>query len=240
MMLQCLWSLPADNGLNPTWQRKSFHFTVCNSAFAFLRFGVYEIDMFNDQNFLAQATFPIQGLKTGVCSADLLPGEKRKIKCGMDVISCECFVCFCIVSGYRSVPLKNSYNEDLELASLLVYMDITRGRVGWSFLTELVLNLLIITGIKQQDENGEVMSPFSAVGTTSVPASTQVGRERFGELGSVSSTSSTMSPLSQSPAQAMSYRGREGSFESRYQSPIDDFRVSQETLLDQMDPQSRR
>ncbi|MED6241059.1 1-phosphatidylinositol 4,5-bisphosphate phosphodiesterase gamma-1 [Ataeniobius toweri] len=174
----------ADNGLNPTWQRKSFHFTVCNSAFAFLRFGVYEIDMFNDQNFLAQATFPIQGLKT----------------------------------GYRSVPLKNSYNEDLELASLLVHMDITRGR----------------------DENGEVMSPFSAVGTTSVPASTQVGRERFGELGSVSSTSSTLSPLSQSPAQAMSYRGREGSFESRYQSPIDDFRVSQETLLDQMDPQSRR
>ncbi|MEQ2212249.1 hypothetical protein XENOCAPTIV_028120 [Xenoophorus captivus] len=84
------------------------------------------------------------------------------------------------------------------------------------------------------------MSPFSAVGTTSVPASTQVGRERFGELGSVSSTSSTMSPLSQSPAQVMSYRGREGSFESRYQSPIDDFRVSQETLLDQMDPQSRR
>ncbi|KAJ0064227.1 hypothetical protein NL108_001527, partial [Boleophthalmus pectinirostris] len=84
----------ADNGLNPTWPRKPFQFTVCNSAFAFLRFVVYEIDMFNDQNFLAQATFPIQGLKT----------------------------------GYRSVPLKNSFNEDLELASLLVYMEITRGR----------------------------------------------------------------------------------------------------------------
>uniref|UniRef100_A0A7N6BRH9 1-phosphatidylinositol 4,5-bisphosphate phosphodiesterase gamma n=1 Tax=Anabas testudineus TaxID=64144 RepID=A0A7N6BRH9_ANATE len=126
-----------DNGLNPTWPRKTFQFTVCNSAFAFLRFVVYEIDMFNDQNFLAQATFPIHGLKT----------------------------------GYRSVPLKNSYNEDLELASLLVYMDIIRGR---------------------------------------------------------------------SPAQAMAYRGREGSFESRYQSPLDDFRVSQETLLDHMDPQNRR
>uniref|UniRef100_A0A3P9PZG1 1-phosphatidylinositol 4,5-bisphosphate phosphodiesterase gamma n=1 Tax=Poecilia reticulata TaxID=8081 RepID=A0A3P9PZG1_POERE len=142
----------ADNGLNPTWPRKSFSFTVCNSAFAFLRFGVYEIDMFNDQNFLAQATFPIQSLKT----------------------------------GYRSVPLKNSYSEDLELASLLVHMEITRGR----------------------DENGEVLSPFSMAGS--------------------------------SPAQAVSYRGREGSFESRYQSPIDDFRVSQEVLLDQMDPQNRR
>lgn len=56
---------PADNGLNPSWPRKSFHFTVCNSAFAFLRFVVYEIDMFSDQNFLAQATFPIHSLKTG-------------------------------------------------------------------------------------------------------------------------------------------------------------------------------
>lgn len=56
---------PADNGLNPTWPRKPFQFTVGNSAFAFLRFVVYEIDMFNDQNFLAQATFPIHGLKTG-------------------------------------------------------------------------------------------------------------------------------------------------------------------------------
>uniref|UniRef100_A0A3Q3S1E8 1-phosphatidylinositol 4,5-bisphosphate phosphodiesterase gamma n=1 Tax=Mastacembelus armatus TaxID=205130 RepID=A0A3Q3S1E8_9TELE len=139
-----------DNGLNPTWPRKSFQFTVCNSAFAFLRFVVYEIDMFNDQNFLAQATFPIHGLKT----------------------------------GYRSVPLKNSYNEDLELASLLVHMDIIRGR------------------------------------------------DRLGELSSVSSTSSNVSPLPQSPAQAMAYMGREGSFESRYQSSLHEFG---ETPLDNMD-----
>lgn len=57
----------ADNGLNPTWPRKPFQFTVCNSAFAFLRFVVYEIDMFSDQNFLAQASFPINSLKTGRC-----------------------------------------------------------------------------------------------------------------------------------------------------------------------------
>uniref|UniRef100_A0A7N8Y4V2 1-phosphatidylinositol 4,5-bisphosphate phosphodiesterase gamma n=1 Tax=Mastacembelus armatus TaxID=205130 RepID=A0A7N8Y4V2_9TELE len=136
----------ADNGLNPTWPRKSFQFTVCNSAFAFLRFVVYEIDMFNDQNFLAQATFPIHGLKT----------------------------------GYRSVPLKNSYNEDLELASLLVHMDIIRGRVSLSVLLR---------------------------------------RDRLGELSSVSSTSSNVSPL-------------EGSFESRYQSSLHEFG---ETPLDNMD-----
>uniref|UniRef100_A0A674MJD7 1-phosphatidylinositol 4,5-bisphosphate phosphodiesterase gamma n=1 Tax=Takifugu rubripes TaxID=31033 RepID=A0A674MJD7_TAKRU len=141
----------ADNGLNPTWPRKAFQFSVCNSAFAFLRFVVYEIDMFNDQNFLAQATFPIHSLKT----------------------------------GYRSVPLKNSYNEDLELAALLVHMDIIRGRVSvacWQRPTE---------------------------------------------------------PTS-SPAQAMAYRGREGSFDSRYQSPLDDLRVSQEALLEHMDTQNRR
>uniref|UniRef100_A0A3Q3IBH5 1-phosphatidylinositol 4,5-bisphosphate phosphodiesterase gamma n=1 Tax=Monopterus albus TaxID=43700 RepID=A0A3Q3IBH5_MONAL len=174
----------ADNGLNPTWPQKPFQFTVCNSAFAFLRFVVYEIDMFSDQNFLAQATFPIHGLKT----------------------------------GYRSVPLKNSYNEDLELASLLVHMNIIRGT----------------------DENGEVLSPFLAAGAMSMSASAQAGRERLGDLSLMSTTSSNMSPLTQSPVQAMAYRGREGSLDSRYQSPIDDFRVSQETLLDHMDPQNRR
>uniref|UniRef100_A0A672PCA9 1-phosphatidylinositol 4,5-bisphosphate phosphodiesterase gamma n=1 Tax=Sinocyclocheilus grahami TaxID=75366 RepID=A0A672PCA9_SINGR len=158
----------ADNGLNPTWPRKPFRFTVCNPSFAFLRFVVYEIDMFNDQNFLAQATFPINCLKT----------------------------------GYRSVPLKNSYSEDLELASLLVHMDIVRGR----------------------HENGEMLSPLSAAGAIAM----QVGRERTGDTSSVSSTS----PLPSSPGQALGYHGREGSFEARYQSPLEDFRVSQETLLD--------
>uniref|UniRef100_A0A671MI45 1-phosphatidylinositol 4,5-bisphosphate phosphodiesterase gamma n=1 Tax=Sinocyclocheilus anshuiensis TaxID=1608454 RepID=A0A671MI45_9TELE len=158
----------ADNGLNPTWPRKPFRFTVCNPSFAFLRFVVYEIDMFNDQNFLAQATFPINCLKT----------------------------------GYRSVPLKNSYSEDLELASLLVHMDIVRGR----------------------HENGEMLSPLSAVGAIAM----QVGRERTGDTSSVSSTS----PMPSSPGQALGYHGREGSFEARYQSPLEDFRVSQETLLD--------
>uniref|UniRef100_A0A673AJ08 1-phosphatidylinositol 4,5-bisphosphate phosphodiesterase gamma n=1 Tax=Sphaeramia orbicularis TaxID=375764 RepID=A0A673AJ08_9TELE len=146
----------ADNGLNPTWPRKPFQFTVCNSAFAFLRFVVYEIDMFSDQNFLAQATFPIHGLKTGC----------------------------------RSVPLKNSYNEDLELASLLVHMDIIRGKVSVHFLLKL-----------HQTCNPYPVHPY---------------------------TSDWSLYLSQ------------GSFESRYQSPLDDFRVSQEALLDHMDPQNRR
>lgn len=54
-----------DNGLNPVWPAKPFHFQISNPEFAFLRFVVYEEDMFSDQNFLAQATFPVKGLKTG-------------------------------------------------------------------------------------------------------------------------------------------------------------------------------
>ncbi|XP_074148737.1 1-phosphatidylinositol 4,5-bisphosphate phosphodiesterase gamma-1 isoform X1 [Sminthopsis crassicaudata] len=79
-----------DNGLNPVWPAKPFHFQISNPEFAFLRFVVYEEDMFSDQNFLAQATFLVKGLKT----------------------------------GYRAVPLKNNYSEDLELASLLIKIDI--------------------------------------------------------------------------------------------------------------------
>uniref|UniRef100_A0A8C3SRX9 Phosphoinositide phospholipase C n=1 Tax=Chelydra serpentina TaxID=8475 RepID=A0A8C3SRX9_CHESE len=55
----------ADNGLNPVWLFKQFVFDINNPEFAFLRFVVYEEDMFSDPNFLAQATFPVKGLKTG-------------------------------------------------------------------------------------------------------------------------------------------------------------------------------
>ncbi|XP_044841417.1 1-phosphatidylinositol 4,5-bisphosphate phosphodiesterase gamma-1 isoform X3 [Mauremys mutica] len=84
----------ADNGLNPLWSQKTFNFQVSNPDFAFLRFVVYEEDMFSDENFLAQATFPVKGLKT----------------------------------GYRAVPLKNNYSENLELASLLVKIEIFPGK----------------------------------------------------------------------------------------------------------------
>ncbi|XP_039082998.1 1-phosphatidylinositol 4,5-bisphosphate phosphodiesterase gamma-1 isoform X1 [Hyaena hyaena] len=95
-----------DNGLNPVWPAKPFHFQISNPEFAFLRFVVYEEDMFSDQNFLAQATFPVKGLK----------------------------------AGYRAVPLKNNYSEDLELASLLIKIEV----------------------FPAKQENGDV-SPFSSL-----------------------------------------------------------------------------
>ncbi|XP_035302778.1 1-phosphatidylinositol 4,5-bisphosphate phosphodiesterase gamma-1 isoform X3 [Cricetulus griseus] len=145
-----------DNGLNPVWPAKPFHFQISNPEFAFLRFVVYEEDMFSDQNFLAQATFPVKGLKT----------------------------------GYRAVPLKNNYSEDLELASLLIKIEVFPAK-----------------------ENGD-LSPFSG---TSL-------RERASDASS----------------QLFHVRAREGSFESRYQQPFEDFRISQEHLADHFDSRERR
>lgn len=36
---------------------------------------------------------------------------------------------FDLLSGYRSIPLKNSYSEELELASLLVHIEIVNAKV---------------------------------------------------------------------------------------------------------------
>ncbi|XP_075994360.1 1-phosphatidylinositol 4,5-bisphosphate phosphodiesterase gamma-2 [Genypterus blacodes] len=85
-------SVYRDNGLNPLWRASTepMVFTVYEPELTFLRFVVNEEDMFSDPNFLAQATFPVKGIR----------------------------------SGYRSVPLKNGYSEDLELASLLVWINV--------------------------------------------------------------------------------------------------------------------
>ncbi|XP_041124581.1 1-phosphatidylinositol 4,5-bisphosphate phosphodiesterase gamma-2-like isoform X3 [Polyodon spathula] len=84
----------SDNGLNPVWPAppEPVQFMVCEPETTFLRFVVHEEDMFSDPNFLAHATFPVKGIKT----------------------------------GYRSVPLKNGFSEDIELASLLVFIDINQ------------------------------------------------------------------------------------------------------------------
>uniref|UniRef100_UPI00398F2EFF 1-phosphatidylinositol 4,5-bisphosphate phosphodiesterase gamma-2 n=1 Tax=Pristiophorus japonicus TaxID=55135 RepID=UPI00398F2EFF len=85
-----------DNGLNPVWsggaEDANEEFVIQDPSLAFLRFVVYEEDMFSDPNFLAHATFPIKGIKT----------------------------------GYRSVPLKNGYNEDIELAALLIQCEVNQ------------------------------------------------------------------------------------------------------------------
>ncbi|XP_062715033.1 1-phosphatidylinositol 4,5-bisphosphate phosphodiesterase gamma-1 isoform X2 [Aedes albopictus] len=79
----------ADNGFNPIWN-EICEFRVINPYFALLRFEVQDEDMFGEPNFIGQAIFPVNALRT----------------------------------GYRSVPLRNKYSEELELATLLVHISI--------------------------------------------------------------------------------------------------------------------
>uniref|UniRef100_A0A8C9U8Y8 Phosphoinositide phospholipase C n=1 Tax=Scleropages formosus TaxID=113540 RepID=A0A8C9U8Y8_SCLFO len=56
-----------DNGLNPVWAGRPVpvEFLVCEPELTFVRFVVNEEDMFSDPNFLAQATFPFKGIRSG-------------------------------------------------------------------------------------------------------------------------------------------------------------------------------
>lgn len=229
----CVACTPDDNGLNPVWPAPpDATFTVHEPELTFLRFVVNEEDMFSDPNFLAQATFPVKGIRTGrprwhtlhyhldphtpfshshcsarpfmssmnmgnsmenglsvtsltaikchgicmihVCSAAknskgsnfmlssrhtnttkffffflaLRMWQKGHFSwnCSMNVVSiygcknehhscwkvcwrAEALTCTHMCLGYRSVPLKNGFNETIELACLLVYIDIQQVEV---------------------------------------------------------------------------------------------------------------
>ncbi|XP_067640356.1 1-phosphatidylinositol 4,5-bisphosphate phosphodiesterase gamma-1 [Eurosta solidaginis] len=79
----------SENGFNPVWN-ECCEFAVRNPHFALLRFEVQDEDMFAETHFIAQASYPLN----------------------------------CIRTGYRSVTLRNKFSEELELASLLVHVDI--------------------------------------------------------------------------------------------------------------------
>lgn len=67
---KCFLFITDDNGLNPIWApyAEQVKFEIYDPNLAFLRFVVYEEDMFSDPNFLAHATFPIKGIKSGEIS----------------------------------------------------------------------------------------------------------------------------------------------------------------------------
>ncbi|KAL3860223.1 hypothetical protein ACJMK2_010378 [Sinanodonta woodiana] len=78
-----------DNGLNPVWSKSMTDFDIVCPDLALIRFIVMDEDVFGDPNFLGQATFPVQ----------------------------------CLRSGFRSVPLKTEFSDELELAALLVLIE---------------------------------------------------------------------------------------------------------------------
>lgn len=109
------------------WVQKQFVFDIHNPTFSFLRFVVYEEDMFSDPNFLAQATYPVRLLRTGEQTKSSRSWRFLQIICQT---FCKKMLDFgFVLPGYRSVPLKNSYSEELELASLLVHIEIVNAKV---------------------------------------------------------------------------------------------------------------
>ncbi|XP_056631261.1 1-phosphatidylinositol 4,5-bisphosphate phosphodiesterase gamma-1 [Diorhabda sublineata] len=54
-----------DNGLNPKWNAEICEFIVINPHFAMLRFLVQEEDVFGEPNFIGQATYPVNCMRTG-------------------------------------------------------------------------------------------------------------------------------------------------------------------------------
>ncbi|KAL3276024.1 hypothetical protein HHI36_020754 [Cryptolaemus montrouzieri] len=55
----------ADNGFNPIWMNEKCEFVISNPPFAFLRFLVQDEDVFGEPNFIGQATYSIQCLRSG-------------------------------------------------------------------------------------------------------------------------------------------------------------------------------
>ena len=59
-----------DNGFNPVWNEQT-QFIVSNPDVALIQFLVQDEDVFGDPNFLGQAVYPINSLKTGYRSVQL-------------------------------------------------------------------------------------------------------------------------------------------------------------------------
>lgn len=117
--------------------------------------------------------------------------------------------------GYRAVPLKNNYSEGLELASLLVKIDVFPAKVpvGGRAAGGAGAGQPLSPVSLPKQENGD-LSPFGGASL----------RER---------SCDASGPLFHG-------RAREGSFEARYQQPFEDFRISQEHLADHFDGRDRR
>ena len=66
-----MFIFPADNGLNPVYN-DTIEFDVMCPPLAYIRFAVYNEDMFGDPNFVAQAVFPFESLRLGTLETLLL------------------------------------------------------------------------------------------------------------------------------------------------------------------------
>lgn len=104
----------AENGHNPIWN-ETCEFLVKNPNFAMLRFEVQDEDMFGEPNFIGQAVYPV---------SRLIFFFFLYLLSFLVFIYPFVFQLNCLRTGLRSVPLKNKFSEEFELAALLVQLQI--------------------------------------------------------------------------------------------------------------------
>lgn len=74
-----MYRFTADNGFNPIWN-DICAFEIANPDFAFIRFVVQDEDVFGESNFIGQATFPVNCLRTGYRSVPLNNGFSEELE----------------------------------------------------------------------------------------------------------------------------------------------------------------
>jgi len=79
------------------WVQKQFVFDIHNPTFSFLRFTVYEEDMFSDPNFLAQATYPVRLLRTGELKQNLKTNIQTAFSFNLPTLSKMFLSLFCFM-----------------------------------------------------------------------------------------------------------------------------------------------
>ena len=99
-----------DNGFNPIWNELC-EFNVKNPNVGMLRFEVQDEDVFGERNFIGQAVFPVSVHNL------FNKNEPNNVYLLSTQVNC-------LRTGLRSVSLKNKSSEELELATLLVQLQI--------------------------------------------------------------------------------------------------------------------
>ncbi|OXB60937.1 hypothetical protein ASZ78_001515 [Callipepla squamata] len=122
--------------------------------------------------------------------------------------------------GYRSVPLKNSYTEDLELAALLIHIEIINAKVS------------IMDKFKTP-------VPHFASGSIPIHPHPFVLEQEEDEENLYSSIQQLRDRASELSSQVSSYE-RTNNCDSRYQQRLDELRAAQERLMELTEVRNRK
>lgn len=133
----------------------------------------------------------------------------------VNIIICNWCSCL-LLPGYRSVPLKNSYNEELELASLLVHIEIVNAKV-------VKKNTPLFKKIKIKVHQPCVAASLQEEDDKNLYTSIQRLRDQTSELST-----------------RVSLLERSGSADLSYQQSLEELRAAQDQLSELVEARNRR